>query len=91
MAVQAWRPWSRAEWSHLDTELWALTQVSRVEEAMEYFIHISGTGSHLGLFAEQTDEATRQALGNFPQAFTHIGLINAALTLNQIISKNPPA
>jgi GH15 family glucan-1,4-alpha-glucosidase len=68
----------------------ALALAGRLEEAMEYFGHISGTGSHLGLFAEQTDEHSRRALGNFPQAFTHIGLINSALTLNQIISKNRP-
>jgi GH15 family glucan-1,4-alpha-glucosidase len=38
-------------------------------------------GNDLGLFAEETDARTGAALGNFPQAFTHIGLINAALTL----------
>jgi len=35
----------------------------------------------LGLFAEETDPASGGALGNFPQAFTHVGLISAALTL----------
>jgi GH15 family glucan-1,4-alpha-glucosidase len=68
----------------------ALALAGRVEEAMEYFGHISSIGNHLGLFAEQTDEVSRQALGNFPQAFTHIGLINSALTLNQIITKKRP-
>ena len=68
----------------------ALALAGRVDEAMAYFKHISGTGNHLGLFAEQTDQLSMRALGNFPQAFTHIGLINSALTLNQIISKNRP-
>jgi GH15 family glucan-1,4-alpha-glucosidase len=36
-----------------------------------------------GLFAEEIDGVSGQALGNFPQAFTHVGLIGAALALKQ--------
>jgi GH15 family glucan-1,4-alpha-glucosidase len=40
-------------------------------------------GNDLGLFAEEMDVTTGAALGNFPQAFTHVGLINAVLTIEQ--------
>jgi GH15 family glucan-1,4-alpha-glucosidase len=39
------------------------------------------TANDVGLFAEEVDPASGEPLGNFPQAFTHIGLVNACLTL----------
>ena len=45
------------------------------------FADLLAFGNDLGLFAEETDPRTGAALGNFPQAFTHVGLINAALAL----------
>jgi GH15 family glucan-1,4-alpha-glucosidase len=49
----------------------------RVEEATELFDRLLGLGNDLGLFAEQYDVAEGELLGNFPQAFSHIGIIAA--------------
>ena len=43
-----------------------------------------GYGKHLGLYAEQTG-ANGEALGNFPQAFTHLALISAAFNLDRAL------
>jgi GH15 family glucan-1,4-alpha-glucosidase len=49
--------------------------------ATRTFEQLLAYANDVGLFAEEVDPDTGAALGNFPQAFTHIGLINAALTL----------
>ena len=55
-----------------------LAQTGRVEEAKEHFEAMMDYANDVGLFAEEIDPDTGDALGNFPQAFTHVGLINAA-------------
>jgi GH15 family glucan-1,4-alpha-glucosidase len=52
-----------------------------LEKAYQHFESLLKFGNDLGLFAEEIDPGSGEALGNFPQAFTHIGLISAALTL----------
>jgi GH15 family glucan-1,4-alpha-glucosidase len=54
-----------------------------LEEAHGAFDSLLSYGNGLGLFAEEIDPATGAALGNFPQAFTHVGLISSALTLEE--------
>jgi GH15 family glucan-1,4-alpha-glucosidase len=52
-----------------------------VEGAARTFEEVCARANDLGLFAEEIDPATGAQLGNFPQAFTHVGLIDAALLL----------
>jgi GH15 family glucan-1,4-alpha-glucosidase len=50
-------------------------------EAEGWFRQYLGYANDLGLYAEEIDPATGAALGNFPQAFSHVGLISAALAI----------
>ena len=56
----------------------------RLEEARLMFEEMLGYANHLGLFAEETGPSG-EALGNFPQAFTHLALISAAFNLNRAL------
>lgn len=51
--------------------------------ACERFEALCGRANDVGLFGEEIDPTDGRPLGNFPQAFTHVGLINAALTLSE--------
>ncbi len=57
----------------------ALALSGRVLKAREIFLNVLEKASPLGLFAEEIEPVSGRQLGNFPQAFSHIGLINAAL------------
>ncbi|MBI1895209.1 MAG: glycoside hydrolase family 15 protein [Acidobacteria bacterium] len=57
---------------------------SRLDQARLIFERMLGYANHVGLFAEQTGP-TGEALGNFPQAFTHLALISAAYNLDRAL------
>lgn len=56
----------------------ALALAGDIDRARACFETITGFANDVGLLAEEIDGATGELLGNFPQAFTHIGLVNAA-------------
>ena len=62
----------------------ALALGGRLEEARRIFDKLLDRGNDLGLYAEEVDVESGELLGNFPQALTHIGLINAALCLAKL-------
>jgi GH15 family glucan-1,4-alpha-glucosidase len=64
----------------------ALTRAGRVKEARMIFEKMLTYANHLGLYAEQIG-AAGEALGNFPQAFTHLALISAAVNLDQALDR----
>ncbi|MFM9887865.1 MAG: glycoside hydrolase family 15 protein [Burkholderiales bacterium] len=58
--------------------------VKRLEDARLMFERMLGYANHLGLYAEETGHSG-EALGNFPQAFTHLALISAAFNLDRAL------
>jgi GH15 family glucan-1,4-alpha-glucosidase len=64
----------------------ALTRAGRVREARMIFEKMLTYANHLGLYAEEVG-ASGEALGNFPQAFTHLALISAAVNLDRALDR----
>ncbi len=64
----------------------ALTRAGRLDQARLIFEKMLGYANHLGLYAEQIGPQG-QALGNFPQAFTHLSLISAAYNLDRALGR----
>jgi pentatricopeptide repeat protein len=62
----------------------ALTRAGRVDDARLIFEQMLSYSNHLGLYAEEIGPSG-EALGNFPQAFTHLTLISAAFNLNRAL------
>ncbi|WP_062388822.1 glycoside hydrolase family 15 protein [Pseudomonas abietaniphila] len=57
----------------------------REQEASDLFDRLCGLCNDVGLLAEQYDPRDGRMLGNFPQAFSHIGIINTALNLHRVV------
>jgi GH15 family glucan-1,4-alpha-glucosidase len=64
----------------------ALTKAGRLDEARLKLEKMLGYANHLGLYAEEIG-TSGEMLGNYPQAFTHLGLISAAINLDQALNK----
>jgi len=60
----------------------ALLMQERDDEARELFEKLLGISNDLGLLSEEYDPAAKRLLGNYPQAFTHVGLVNSAYNLS---------
>ncbi|AQQ09267.1 Trehalase [Sedimentisphaera cyanobacteriorum] len=57
--------------------------IGRRKEATENFERVLSYGNHLGLFSEDIDFESKRLLGNFPQGYSHISLIDTALTISE--------
>lgn len=72
------------EGAFIITSFWAVSHFASCgdsDSANERFERLLRCANDLGLLAEEADVATGEPLGNFPQAFSHLGLITAALSL----------
>ena len=69
----------------------ALALNGRVDEARELFERLIGLSNDLGLLAEEYDVKRQRQVGNFPQAFSHLTLIGAAVAIAKAGSKPRPS
>jgi GH15 family glucan-1,4-alpha-glucosidase len=65
-----------------------LVLVGELEEACELFDRMLTLRNDLGLLSEEYDPKLERLVGNFPQAFSHIGLVNTAILLDRALAEN---
>jgi GH15 family glucan-1,4-alpha-glucosidase len=65
-----------------------LTRLGKFREAEGLLNRLTKRSNHLGLYSEEIDPKTGEALGNFPQAYTHMGLITASVHLEEARRKS---
>jgi GH15 family glucan-1,4-alpha-glucosidase len=61
----------------------------RIDEARSLFEHLLSLRNDVGLLAEEYDPKEHRQLGNFPQAFSHLALVNSAYNLSPSIEARP--
>jgi len=65
----------------------ALVKMNRLKEAIRIFENLLKHANHLGLLSEDVHAATGSQWGNFPQTYSHVGLINAAFSISRKLDK----
>jgi GH15 family glucan-1,4-alpha-glucosidase len=65
----------------------ALACVNRTDDAMEAFEEVISYANHVGLLSEDVKSSDGSMWGNFPQAYSHVGLVNAAYRINNKLDK----
>ncbi|MBQ4819441.1 glycoside hydrolase family 15 protein [Aquimarina sp. MMG016] len=62
----------------------SLYKIGEEQKAVEQFEKLLSYSNHLGLFSEDLDFQTKRLLGNFPQAYSHLALIETAINLSKV-------
>ncbi|TFZ08892.1 glycoside hydrolase family 15 protein [Ramlibacter humi] len=77
----------RGEGAFVACSFWLVDNMvlqGRVDEARALYEHLITMRNDVGLMAEEYDPMARVMLGNFPQAFSHVGIVNSALNLQRV-------